>query len=467
MVAQNSFTHQERYRAARAACGQRLGQELNEVAADICNPVVKLRFLRDVIDNQHRIPRSFKYVLMRPVNRAILRLRALFSQLSRSTRSRLHTVANRALLAVLACFAFLVAAYSLGMQSNVAPAAAAVQPPTISAPVVKAAVAPTTQPVAESLPTDALGITPTTIWLADHGANWEVYSNGLRIETLYTVAGEPRRYRIHERDAGLQPTVHTKPVGILFHTSESDLWPLDAGFDKQLRQSSSALLNYVKEKRAYNYVIDRFGRVYRVVDDETRANHAGNSIWANGDDVYLDLNSAFIGVSFESRWDGEVLPITRAQLIAGRNLTNYLRQRFAIAPEMCATHGLASVSPKQHLLGYHTDWARGFPFAAFGLPDQYAKPPASIALFGFSYSDELKQAVGDGWPGLAIAETALAQTAQEKGLSVEELRTQRHLLYAKWAKEVRSNTATANDASTVQSTAVETATNKPISESRG
>jgi hypothetical protein len=88
-------------------------------------------------------------------------------------------------------------------------------------------------------------------------------------------------------------------------------------------------------------------------------------------------------------------------------------------------------------------------------------------LFGFSYSDELKQAVGDGWPGLAIAETALAQTAQEKGLSVEELRTQRHLLYAKWVKEVRSNTATANDASTDQSTAVETATNKPISESRG
>ena len=27
---------------------------------------------------------------------------------------------------------------------------------------------------------------------------------------------------------------------------------------------------------AYNYLIDRFGRVYRIVDDESRANHAGH-----------------------------------------------------------------------------------------------------------------------------------------------------------------------------------------------
>jgi hypothetical protein len=396
----------------------------------------------------------------------------MLSQLSRSTRSRLRLVANRMLLVALPCFSILVTAYSLSTQANApSPTAAApitTLPVAAAAPVDKSVVPPAAQTVAETLPTDALGITPTTIWLADHGANWELYSNGLRIETLYTVAGEPRLYRIHDREAGIQPTVRTKPVGILFHTSESDLWPLDAGFDKQLRQSSSALLNYVKEKRAYNYVIDRFGRVYRVVDDETRANHAGNSIWANGDDVYLDLNSAFLGVSFESRWEGgEILPITRAQLIAGRNLTNYLRQRFAIAPEMCATHGLASVSPKQHLLGYHTDWARGFPFAAFGLPDQYSIPPASITLFGFSYSDELKAAVGDGWPGLAAAEAALTQAAQEKGISLDELRAQRHSLYAKWAKEARGNAADVSDVRTVQSTAVKTATNKLANDSRG
>jgi hypothetical protein len=438
MAELNSLAHQERYRAARVACGHRLGHELNEVASDIGNPVVKLRFLRDVIDNHHRLPRSFKSILARPVMRGLLRVNALFSQLGSASRARLTFVANRVLLVVLSCFAFLVTAYSLGTQANTQPTGV-IAAPSVVPPPAKVELPATLPLIAESMPTDALGITPTTIWLADRGDNWELYSNGLRIETLYTVAGESRRYRIHQRATGVQPAIHNKPVGILFHTSESDLWPLDAGFDKQLRQSSAALLNYVKEQRAYNYVIDRFGRVYRIVDDETRANHAGNSIWANGDDVYLDLNSAFLGVSFESRWErGEVLPITRAQLIAGRNLTNYLRQRFAIAPEMCATHGLASVSPKQHLIGYHTDWARGFPFAAFGLPDQYALPPASIALFGFSYGDDLQQSVGDGWPGLATADAALMQEAVDKGVTVEVLRAERHALYAAWSKEARS-----------------------------
>ena len=30
----------------------------------------------------------------------------------------------------------------------------------------------------------------------------------------------------------------------------------------------------------YNFLIDRFGRVYRVVQESDAANHAGNSIWA-------------------------------------------------------------------------------------------------------------------------------------------------------------------------------------------
>ena len=119
------------------------------------------------------------------------------------------------------------------------------------------------------------------------------------------------------------------------------------GFRKRSRRHDRA--DPLRQRiRHITIVIDRFGRVYRVVEDESRANHAGHGVWAQGDDVYLDLNSAFLGVSFESRWEGgRALPITRAQLIAGRNLTNYLRQRFPIAPEMCVTHGLTSVSPNR------------------------------------------------------------------------------------------------------------------------
>ena len=97
-------------------------------------------------------------------------------------------------------------------------------------------------------------------------------------------------------------------------------------------------------------------------------------MWAQGDRVYLNLNNAFLGVSFETRWEGgRPCPSPQAQLAAGRNLTDYLRQRYEIAPEMCVTHGLTSVNPKKHLIGHHLDWARGFPFEAFGLPDQYQR----------------------------------------------------------------------------------------------
>jgi hypothetical protein len=41
-----------------------------------------------------------------------------------------------------------------------------------------------------------MGIVPSMIWLADRGPDWELYSNGLRIETSYTVKGTPRDYRV-------------------------------------------------------------------------------------------------------------------------------------------------------------------------------------------------------------------------------------------------------------------------------
>jgi N-acetylmuramoyl-L-alanine amidase-like protein len=284
------------------------------------------------------------------------------------------------------------------------------------------------------------GQEPGTIWLADRGQGWELYSNGLRVETTYAITGEPRRYRIHDRTTGLQPTLYTRPVGILFHTSESDLWPLEPGYRKQLRRSTAGLLKYLRANQSYNYLIDRFGRVYRVVDDDSRASHAGSSVWARDDEVYLDLNAAFLGIAFESRWEGgRDLPITAAQVQAGRELTDYLRQRFAIAPEMCVTHGLASVSPRQHLIGYHLDWARGFPFAAFGLPDMYAEPTPSIVLFGFGYDERFLRDVGERWPGLTAAEDALAQSAAARGISLAELRLEGRDRYRRWVGEGRND----------------------------
>jgi hypothetical protein len=452
----HSSGNEDKYREQRAPCDRELGSELAHISADITDPVVKLKYLRGAMDDRDEYERSVQKVPLAKVRKALYRLRGLEAldplTTDEVTRASIHAQtliarkhARRTVLGALAAGLLFMPALLAGVALTLdpKPQVVAVAPkPVASPPVVRQVVTPQVPvtPV-EYLEPDLLGVQPSTIWLADRGTDWELYSNGLRIETGFTVKGDPRRYRVHDRAGVLQKTVYSRPVGVLFHTSESDLWPLDADYGKQLRRSSAALLKYVRNTLAYHYVIDRFGRVYRTVDDETRASHAGHGVWAHGDEVYLDLNSAFVGVSFESRWEGgRTLPITRAQLIAGRNLTNYLRQRFAIPPEMCVTHGLTSVSPKQHLIGYHRDWARGFPFEAFGLPDLYSQPPPSVTLFGFGYDDEYMRTVGP-WSGLTAAEQTLAREATDRSISVSELRAERRAAYQAWVKQLRGKNA--------------------------
>jgi hypothetical protein len=463
----------EKYRAQAPACDVELRDELTQISADITDPVIKLRYLRAAVGEREKIERHVQRVPIPPLRRVLYRLRGLQALQpiadDEASRAAVHGRTLAARKKARYGVAGTLAAGMLLMPALMASLAFSVEPKPQSSPDVLAQLpvanahepAATEMPdrqtpaVAETLPADTLGLSPSTIWLADRGPGWELYSNGLRIETTYTVAGEPRQYRIHDRQRGIQPTLYSHPVGLLFHTSESDLWPLEADYGKQLRHGTTALLRYVQRSKAYHYLIDRFGRVYRVVDDETRASHAGHSIWARGDDVYLDLNAAFIGVAFESRWEGgHTLPITRSQLVAGRNLTNYLRQRFAIAPEMCVTHGLTSVSPKNYLIGYHRDWARGFPFEAFGLPDLYAQPPPSVALFGFNYDREFVRAVGERWPGLIAAEQALRSDATARSISVQAVRIERRALYDEWIKQIRGDATVAGEAP------VQTAANK-------
>ncbi len=279
-------------------------------------------------------------------------------------------------------------------------------------------------------------VRPAAVWMVEKGDGWEQYSNGLRIETAQAAMGERRRYRVFDRQAGMLPDVHDRPVGILFHTSESDLWPLEASFNESLRRSSQALLRYLRRERLYHYLIDRFGRVYRVVEEEAKANHAGHSVWSRDGRVYLNLNHAFLGVSFETRWEGgQALPLTQAQLSAGVNLTGLLRERWQIAPEMCVVHGLTSVNARRHLIGHHLDWARGFPFAAFGLPDQYRVASPSVAVFGFDYDREFLEVLGEPWSGVREAEGALAAEASRRGRPLADLRREKRALYDRWLQE--------------------------------
>jgi len=188
----------------------------------------------------------------------------------------------------------------------------------------------------------------------------------------------------------------------------------------------------VRKNKSYNYLIDRFGQVYRVVPDGETAYHAGNSVWSDGRLTYVGLNESFIGVCFETKADvgegGEQL--TEAQVLSGRLLTQVLRSRYQLDDANCVTHGLVSVNPSNERICFHHDWAHGFPFEAMGLSDKYKVPPASVAELGFTYDDDIVEQVGGSlWPGVAAAEEEFAKHAAETRTKREELRERMRSVY--------------------------------------
>jgi hypothetical protein len=417
-------------------------EAVESVSRGIRDPAAKLRFIRRSLDRYRRADRALRFIPSPAIRRFLYRrlslegLRTLLATNSLGVArvdSRTHAalVLNRALAALAAVgLIALVGGVSYGVWSS---------RPSTPAVVLAAApvLAPAPRPaVAENLPPLPAGLRPAKVWLVETGPGFEQFSNGLRVDTSFAVSGDPRGFRTFTTSGGAGTEILRVPVGILFHTSESDIWPLEESFNEHLRDSSHGLLRYVQRLHLYNYLIDRFGRTFRVVNEDSKANHAGHSVWEHDGQVYLSLNNAFLGICFESRWEGgAVLPITAAQLSAGRSLTDYLRQRFQIAPEMCVSHGLTSVNAHRHLVGEHLDWARGFPFEAFGLPDQYQHPAPSVSIFGFTYDDGFLKVLGEPWPGIRDGERMLEQDASKEGKTVDELRRERQSLYDRWLSE--------------------------------
>jgi N-acetylmuramoyl-L-alanine amidase len=422
-------------RAAQHERGLEFGHALESVSREIADPAAKLRFIRGTLHKYERVDRAVSLVPLPGLRRLLYRWLSLEGLLPLLSHDSLGAPAPVARGIRLSLFAARTVAASMTLVAVVAVSGAARQltRPAAAAPV---AGTPATLPaVAEALSPLPAGITPAAIWLVERGNGFEQLSNGLRIETTWAVAGDARRYHVFA-EGGLVGESRDRPAGLLFHTTESDIWPLEAGYNEKLRDSSERLLKYLQRNRTYHYLIDRFGRVFRVVDEESKANHAGNSVWESGGTVYLNLNHAFLGISFESRWGGgQTLPITQAQLVAGRNLTDYLRQRFEIPAEMCVAHGLTSVNPRLHRIGHHMDWSRGFPWAAFGLPDQYAREAPSVARFGFGYDEDFLKVLPEPWDGVRAAEQRLADDARRERKSLEDVRRERQQTYDRWAAE--------------------------------
>jgi N-acetylmuramoyl-L-alanine amidase-like protein len=284
------------------------------------------------------------------------------------------------------------------------------------------------------------GLTLDRVWLAEEGNGFEFYSNGARVLTEFETAGRKRSfYKFDLESLASSNTGNTgssagsfsaretlsSPVGIVYHVSESDLLPFANRYNSSLQNHSRALLEYARAHRLYNYLIDRFGRTYRIVRDEFEANHAGNSVWSDGSSVYVNLSASFIGICFEGR--GAAMGaegINEAQIYAARVLTAVLRSKYGIEDVNCVTHGLVSVNPSNHLMGYHTDWVSEFPFEALGLSNKYETELAAISRLGFGYDQAYVSAAGGKWPGLEKADARLREAAEKDGSSVEEERHQ-------------------------------------------
>jgi hypothetical protein len=286
------------------------------------------------------------------------------------------------------------------------------------------------------------GYRPEKVWLVrQEEGNFEQYSNGGRILTEHVTENRPRNYYLYPKDdpfgeAGRD--LQRAPVGIVYHTSESELLQFVADNNDDLQVRSRGLLAWVKKHKLYNYVIDRFGQIYRVVPDDQAANHAGHSLWSDQRHIYVGLNESFIGVSFETKSEAGEDRLTEAQITAGRQLTAILRSLHKIDDANCVPHGLVSINPTQMVIGAHYDWISGFPFEAMGLSDKYQVPPTAVRDYGCVYDDELLAHMG-GRPlaGIAEADAEFKRRAARANARPEELRARLRERYREQIELVR------------------------------
>ena len=279
---------------------------------------------------------------------------------------------------------------------------------------------------------------PPKVWLVEEKGALETYSNGLHVSNEYFISTRPRAYRSFDQCSWRASAVRNQPAGIVFHTTESTLAPFDPSANARLKRNGRGLLEFARNRHLYHFVIDRFGRVFRLVAETDYANHAGFSVWADGRDIYWGLNQSFFGVAFEAQTAesddspaGEIA--TPAQIDSARLLTEALRSKYRIPSSDCVTHAQVSVNPQNLRLGYHTDWADNFPFREIGLSDNYEVPIAALTLFGFDFDTAFVRATGGHvWKGLIAAEEQLVRDAAAHGTTYEMYRHTLQRRYREW-----------------------------------
>ena len=280
------------------------------------------------------------------------------------------------------------------------------------------------------------------VWPVEQNSQYDLYSNGLRIENGLAVSNQPREYSLIALGSDTLGPTRSQPAGIVFHITESDQVPFESSQKTKLTKVGRELLLYVRTKRSYHFVIDRFGRVHRIVVESDAANHAGNSVWADGQWAYLELNESFLGVAFEARTQPDQPTINEAQIHSARALTEMLRGKYNLPAANCVTHSQVSVNPGNMRIGWHTDWGAGFPFKDVGLPDNYPIPNPALSLFGFEYDPAYINSTGaDLQKGLSLAEEQRQKRADARGVKVAEYRKTLEQSYKKLRSAIQDRNA--------------------------
>jgi len=288
------------------------------------------------------------------------------------------------------------------------------------------------------------------VWAVEQTPEYESYSNGLRIETSLRVSNRARKpFPIYI--TGQPASFASAPAGIVFHTTETHLAPFEAEENTQLKRLARNVIDAVRKNQSYHYLIDRFGRVFRVVEEGDVAFHAGWSIWADAQGAYVNLNESFLGVAFEAQTEGGLDKIQPAQIHAARVLTEMLRSRYRIPEANCVTHAQVSVNEKTFRIGYHTDWAGNFPFREIGLPDNYMLPVASMAEFGFEYDTVFVKVMGNRlWPGVGAAEARLREHSTANGVAASRWKSILQQRFRNIANQIVSSPSPVQTANAVQ-----------------
>lgn len=326
---------------------------------------------------------------------------------------------------------------------------------TGKAPIIVAQVGQTPNDFAATTAKYLPNFQAENVWLVERTSEFERYSNGCRILTAYQTDNHPRAYYLIPRGSETEGTeLRHDIVGIVYHTNEGDMAQFSSNNNDDILKKSKGALNYIRDIKAYNYMIDRYGEIYRVVRDDHAAHHAGNSIWADGKNSYVGLNESFLGICFESKFNSESLldTITEAQITAGRALTNVLRSKYNIDDANCTTHGLVSVNPDKMLIAFHHDWVRNFPFEAMGLSDKYKVPPPNMTDYGFTYDEEILEKLGRTlWPGAIAAETEFNEKMIKSRTNEDVLRRKLRDRYLAQLEKARKLRLDANGKSVVAS----------------